>query len=62
MQKEITYEQYREAMEMLEFHERKVEQLKRITRGYVYQVEADRVKDRKIQAVKDNLNQQMQSS
>lgn len=43
----ITEEQYEEALEMLRFHEAKVEYLKKITRKYMYDWESQRVQDRK---------------
>lgn len=54
MSKPITEQQYLEAMEMLQFHEKKVEQLKRITRAYMYQWESERIEHRKKQSAIDN--------
>ncbi len=47
MTKEITYEQYKTALEEKTRIEKYLEHLTKITRQYVYQEEAIRVKDRK---------------
>lgn len=44
---EEKYEEYKLALELLEFHEQKVEYYKKITRQYIYAMEAERVKNRK---------------
>lgn len=45
---EEKYEKYKLALELLDFHERKVEYYKKITRQYIYAMEAERVKNKKI--------------
>lgn len=44
---EKKYQKYKLALDLLEFHERKVEYYKKITRQYIYAMEAERVKNRK---------------
>lgn len=44
---EITYEQYKTAMQEIQRIERYLEHLKTITRAFMYQEEAQRVKDKK---------------
>ena len=53
MNKPITEQQYLEAMEMLEFHERKVEQLKMFTKMFIRQwgFEYTQAKKKKVEAI-----------
>lgn len=53
---EITYEQYRIALEEKLRLEKHLEHLTAITRAYIYQEEAQRVQDRKKQSQIDNNN------
>lgn len=58
MSKEITYEEYRKALEEKLRLEKYVEYLTTITRAYIYQEEAERVRERKKQSnIDNNLNQ-----
>lgn len=54
--KPITEEQYLKAMQEKERIEKYLEQLTRITRAYIYQEEAERVKNIKKQAIINNSN------
>jgi hypothetical protein len=47
MTPEQEYEQFKSNLELLEFHQRKVEWLQKKTRQYIYAHEAQRVIDRK---------------
>jgi len=58
MSKPITYEEYKTAMEEKTRIEKYLEHLTRITRNYIYQEEAERVKDRKKQAQLENSKNQ----
>lgn len=53
----ITHEQYKLALEEKLRLEKHLEHLTRITRAYMYQWEADRVKHRKVMATIDDLKQ-----
>lgn len=54
MSKPITYEEYQQAVKLLDKHQDMVERLKFICRQYIYQEEGERAKDRKLQAIIDN--------
>ena len=56
MNKQITYQEYKTAMEEKERIEKYLEHLTRITRKYIYQEESERVKSRKIQSVLNEKN------
>lgn len=47
-QEEKDYEEFKQNLELLEFHQRKVEWLQKKTRQYIYKQEAKRVIDRKV--------------
>lgn len=47
MTPEQAYEEFKQNLELLEFHQRKVEYLQKKTRQYIYAMEAQRVIDRK---------------
>lgn len=55
--KTITYEQFKSALEEKQRLEKYVEHLTSITRAYIYQEEAERVKSRKIQSAIDERKQ-----
>jgi hypothetical protein len=53
-EKQITYDEYRKALEEKIRLEKYLEHLTRITRAYIYQEEGERVKARKKQTLIDN--------
>lgn len=46
-QEDKSYEEFKQNLELLEFHQRKVEWLQKKTRQYIYAMEAQRVINRK---------------
>ena len=48
----MTPEQFQQTLEQIKYHERKAEELRKLTRAYIYQQEAQRVKDKRTDSIR----------